>query len=366
MKTTVNYGLKKPYGTDVVNIDDFNYNSDIIDQKLKEVDTKASNITVPVTSVNTKTGAVILSAGDIKASDGKTLEAYKTEVTSELAQMVSRFSKELKATGINDVDMATVTGAYYAMPSVKLPSGVQDGSLFVQSYDTTWVTQLLIDWRTNIQYTRVKTQNVWGTWKKLLTNIDYDQLFQYANNGKTSIANVVGEVTGSNTFSEITDQIWRCKDLISKNLGSKGISASVNETLGVLSYKVGQIEIFSVMAGDTVLASSNIWRDISYTRTPTPCSNNFTVKFSGVIRFKFRVHAGNYASDAYGIIYKNGVATGYSGSASASINDYSYDIPCKKGDVFVLMGYTSSSSNTGTCGNASVCIDLSNLLTISG
>ncbi|MBU5486458.1 hypothetical protein KQI86_19335 [Clostridium sp. MSJ-11] len=67
MKTTANYGLKKPDGTDVVNIDDLNYNADVIDTKIKEIDTKASNIKVPVTSVNGKTGAVSLSAADVGA-----------------------------------------------------------------------------------------------------------------------------------------------------------------------------------------------------------------------------------------------------------------------------------------------------------
>lgn len=39
MKTTTNYALKKPEGTDVVNVQDFNGNSDIIDGKLKELET---------------------------------------------------------------------------------------------------------------------------------------------------------------------------------------------------------------------------------------------------------------------------------------------------------------------------------------
>lgn len=39
MKTTTNYALKKPEGTDVVNVQDFNVNSDIIDGKLKELET---------------------------------------------------------------------------------------------------------------------------------------------------------------------------------------------------------------------------------------------------------------------------------------------------------------------------------------
>ncbi len=50
MQYTSNYNLKKPEGTDVVNIDDLNDNADILDQKLKEVENKADN--APPNSVN--------------------------------------------------------------------------------------------------------------------------------------------------------------------------------------------------------------------------------------------------------------------------------------------------------------------------
>ena len=40
MKTTANYGLKKPEGTDVVNIEDLNYNADIIDTQIKSLNDK--------------------------------------------------------------------------------------------------------------------------------------------------------------------------------------------------------------------------------------------------------------------------------------------------------------------------------------
>lgn len=110
MQQTANYGLKKPMGTDVVNIADLNDNADIIDQQLKEnkdvVDTKetpagaqakadsaetkakayADSITptkvsqltndkgyiaasgAPVQSVNGKTGAVSLTAANVGAA----------------------------------------------------------------------------------------------------------------------------------------------------------------------------------------------------------------------------------------------------------------------------------------------------------
>lgn len=63
MKNTTNYKLKKPEGTDVVNVDDFNTNADIIDGKLKELETNeifyavatgsANNYAVSISALNT-------------------------------------------------------------------------------------------------------------------------------------------------------------------------------------------------------------------------------------------------------------------------------------------------------------------------
>ena len=38
MKLTTNYELKKPDASDIVNIDDFNYNADAIDSAIKTVE----------------------------------------------------------------------------------------------------------------------------------------------------------------------------------------------------------------------------------------------------------------------------------------------------------------------------------------
>lgn len=105
MKTTINYGLKKPDGTDVVNIDDLNYNADILDTKLKEVDNKVNNIKVPVTSVNGKTGAVLLSTNDIKANDSKTIQQKFDENASQLAETTTI----LTATGTANAITLNVT-----------------------------------------------------------------------------------------------------------------------------------------------------------------------------------------------------------------------------------------------------------------
>ena len=60
MDLTTNYGLKKPSGADVVNIDDFNYNADILDREIK--------------SIRTKLDGLNLTASNVKMNDGSTVE----------------------------------------------------------------------------------------------------------------------------------------------------------------------------------------------------------------------------------------------------------------------------------------------------
>lgn len=52
MKNTTNYKLKKPEGTDVVNVEDFNANANIIDTKLKELETNEIFYSVATGSAN--------------------------------------------------------------------------------------------------------------------------------------------------------------------------------------------------------------------------------------------------------------------------------------------------------------------------
>ncbi|MCB2310640.1 hypothetical protein LGL55_05825 [Clostridium tagluense] len=52
MKTTANYGLKKPEGTDVVNIEDLNYNADVVDSELAKRALKAE-VTAAQTAAQT-------------------------------------------------------------------------------------------------------------------------------------------------------------------------------------------------------------------------------------------------------------------------------------------------------------------------
>jgi hypothetical protein len=86
MQTTGNYGLKKPEGTDIVNIEDLNYNADILDQRIKEVENKADN--APANSVNDAAiGNRTPDQGLVPASPG----------AGTLTQLVSWLANRIKA-----------------------------------------------------------------------------------------------------------------------------------------------------------------------------------------------------------------------------------------------------------------------------
>lgn len=76
-----------------------------------------------------------------------------------------------------------------------------------------------------------------------------NQAFQYANNGKTTIANVIGNINGNNTHAEIANRIQIDKNTAANNLNSKGISANGNEALASLVAKIANINVEHFITG---------------------------------------------------------------------------------------------------------------------
>lgn len=62
---TTNYNLVKPTLNETADIEVINSNMDIIDTNLKKIEEATTNINVPVKSVNSKTGEVILNKDDV-------------------------------------------------------------------------------------------------------------------------------------------------------------------------------------------------------------------------------------------------------------------------------------------------------------
>ncbi|WP_253270880.1 tail fiber protein [Geobacillus thermocatenulatus] len=154
MKLTGNLGLKKPEGTDVVNIDDLNQNFDILDVevtklataseagrmsaadkvKLDGIESGAQRNTV--TSVNGKTGAVTLTSSDVGASPTGHTHAF-AEITSK--------PTTLSGYGITDAIPASQKGSANGVasldgsakvPTPQLPNASTTQAGIVQLEDT--------------------------------------------------------------------------------------------------------------------------------------------------------------------------------------------------------------------------------------
>ena len=101
MRLTTNLGLKKPEGTDVVNIDDFNYNADILDAKVKEISNKLSSI-----STNAKNTSFDNSSNGMSATNVQdAIEENKTSILS-LIESVSDLSTEVNGQRLRGINIA--------------------------------------------------------------------------------------------------------------------------------------------------------------------------------------------------------------------------------------------------------------------
>ena len=85
MRLTTNLGLKKPEGTDVVNIDDFNYNADILDAKVKELSNKLSSISTNAKNTsfdNSSNGMEATNVQDAIEENKQSIEVNKASILS--------------------------------------------------------------------------------------------------------------------------------------------------------------------------------------------------------------------------------------------------------------------------------------------
>ena len=160
MKLTTNYGLKKPEGTDVVNIDDFNDNADVLDAKVKILED-----VVTETKKSVSDGKTLLAA----AITAKRVAAAATDTFAQLAAKIGQIilgsgnataadvlaSKTFtNSTGVEQigtmVNRGAVSQALNAGGSYTVPSGYHNGggtvtanSLASQTSATAIASQIL-------------------------------------------------------------------------------------------------------------------------------------------------------------------------------------------------------------------------------
>jgi hypothetical protein len=92
------------------------------------------------------------------------------------------------------------------------------------------------------------------------TNVEtaLDELFQFANNGKTDIASVVGSpATSGDTFATLKTHIQNSKNTMATNLSNKGQASNGTETLQSLASKIGNVSTGKKFASGTTTSSGS-------------------------------------------------------------------------------------------------------------
>ncbi|NNV04787.1 hypothetical protein ETC00_19515, partial [Brevibacillus sp. MCWH] len=104
-----------------------------------------------------------------------------------------------------------------------------------------------------------------------------NELFTFANDGKTGVATVVGSpATAGDTFSQLVTHIQNAKNTMATNLSNKGVSASGTEALQALANKIANVNTGKQVAyGNTNVTIPSNSGSVSLT---VPISVSFTPK----------------------------------------------------------------------------------------
>lgn len=118
---------------------------------------------------------------------------------------------------------------------------------------------------------QAKVNTAVGTLSNLLTTAKgnivaaINELFTFANNGKSDIASVVGSpATSADTFAQLKTHIQNSKNTLASNLSAKGQSASGTESLSSLASKVANINVGKRFASGSTTISTTLLPFIAY------------------------------------------------------------------------------------------------------
>jgi len=282
MKLTTNYGLKKPEGTDTVNIDDLNDNADILDTKLKALD-----VEVTETKKSVSDGKLLIAAAI-------TLQGVATAATDTFARMAANIK-------------AIITGAGNAIASVVL-----EGYTFTNAtgVETSGTMKHLTNRATITHATDNATRVIPGDAAFMLTNSDGVHRVEIRYNGEQ------GFVTPNTLFAIATGTMATAGGLTAVKLlagqGAFGLSGTATNdataTAERLLYPntayVKGSKVTGTMPDNTTLSSNGTVPGISssYPNVPSRTADNYSPQINtntdGVKRISMCPPKGYYQGNA--------------------------------------------------------------------
>ena len=171
-----------------------------------------------------------------------------------------------------------------------------------------------------------------------------NELFTFANDGKTKWSSVIGSpLASSDTFTQMQSKTQTIKNTLATNLTAMGKTAAGTETLTELVNKVS----ISYSAGTSVAYKGGGSADTSSSSMIPYAESNVNMNFTGTARVEFRLISSG-TNDAYAQIYKNGTPFGTlrtSPAGGANIV-FTEDISVSSGDYIQIYFRTQSTSGT--------------------
>ncbi len=104
MILTSNYGLKKPEGADLVNVEDFNANADVIDEKLGAVEAEMAAVKKSVSDGKTLVADAITAQGTATAADA----SFETMAENVTAAGTARYNAGVAGAKVGNATTADV------------------------------------------------------------------------------------------------------------------------------------------------------------------------------------------------------------------------------------------------------------------
>ncbi|RAK21155.1 tail fiber-like repeat protein [Anoxybacillus vitaminiphilus] len=247
MQLTGNLGLKKPEGTDVVNIDDLNQNFDILDVEVVKVASPTQNGRMSaadkakldgieagaqrntITSVNGKIGAVSLSAADVGASP--------TGHTHTFAEITSK-PTTLSGYGITDAIPASQKGAANGVATLDGSTKVPVSQLPTASTSAAGIVQL-DDSVSSTSTTKSATANAVKQVNDALAAHSADTAAHGIGDKSALLTNNKSTLVAA--INELFTSVSNGKNQIAAAITDKGVSASGSDTFGSLASKIQSI-----------------------------------------------------------------------------------------------------------------------------
>jgi hypothetical protein len=161
--------------------------------------------------------------------------------------------------------------------------------------------------------TRHDTDGVYGSWKRILNEDDYNTLFQYASNGKTNIVNAItgkgGTADSSMTFTQLSTAISNIQTKAKTANGTSNATSSAGSGISIgVGYKptIVYFTYDTYKSGNYVASFTGVYVDSGFTNAigfdlnKAASFSTVTISDSGFV-FKYN----NTADGTYGAILRN-------------------------------------------------------------